>query len=205
MSRSDGEKTRARMLRAARKIVSRDGLGGLTLDKVAKAVKVTRQGVLYHFGSKAGLGQALVFEMMREETDAIIAGIHGETPVEVIKSFTEAAYDFYLEDLTRFRVLYLSMQIERLTPRELAQIDFETVYEMKGRLFGALERALLATGQLHPSVDARRTAVGALGNVIGMVCSVAGIEAMDDTMLHDPKQVTLEVAEAFGRGLSRAA
>ena len=55
MARPGGEATRARIRQAVRDLMRTRGLDALTLDAVADEVGVTRQAVLYHFGSREGL------------------------------------------------------------------------------------------------------------------------------------------------------
>ena len=52
--------TRARLLDAAAEVIRRDGPQALTLDAVAAQAKVSKGGLLYHFGSKRELLDGLV-------------------------------------------------------------------------------------------------------------------------------------------------
>ena len=52
--------TRAKLLDAASAVISRDGPQALTLDAVAAQAGVSKGGLLYHFGSKRELLDALV-------------------------------------------------------------------------------------------------------------------------------------------------
>jgi TetR/AcrR family transcriptional repressor of mexJK operon len=61
--------TRAAIIRAARPIVMRDGLGGTTLDRVATEGKIAKMTLYRHFPSKEALFEGLVAAMcgyMRE-------------------------------------------------------------------------------------------------------------------------------------------
>src|SRR5580692_8332055 len=60
---------RAEILRAARPILLRDGLGGTTLDRVAAEGKISKMTLYRHFPSKEALFEGLVTAMceyMRE-------------------------------------------------------------------------------------------------------------------------------------------
>ncbi len=63
--------TARRILDAAKQIVVRDGLEGLTLDAIARAAGVNKAATHYHFGSKAGLIEALVDEIVLDECAAM--------------------------------------------------------------------------------------------------------------------------------------
>jgi AcrR family transcriptional regulator len=59
--------TALRILAAAKQILSTDGYEGLTLDAVAREAKVNKAATHYHFGSKAGLIEAIVDEIVLDE------------------------------------------------------------------------------------------------------------------------------------------
>jgi AcrR family transcriptional regulator len=55
-----GLQTRARILDAAVKLASRDGLGGLTIGRLAEVLSLSKGGLFAHFGSKEALQQAVL-------------------------------------------------------------------------------------------------------------------------------------------------
>jgi AcrR family transcriptional regulator len=63
--------TARRILDAAKQIVVEHGLNGLTLDAIARAAGVNKAATHYHFGSKAGLIEALVDEIVLDECAAM--------------------------------------------------------------------------------------------------------------------------------------
>jgi AcrR family transcriptional regulator len=72
MPRAD---TRDRLLNAAGAVVRRDGAQALTLDAVAAEAGVSKGGLLYHFGTKRELIEALVDRWLSEfERDIAAAG-----------------------------------------------------------------------------------------------------------------------------------
>jgi AcrR family transcriptional regulator len=58
--RSDGERSRAAILREAVRLATVDGLGGLSLGRLAEAVGMSKSGLFAHFGSKEELQLATV-------------------------------------------------------------------------------------------------------------------------------------------------
>lgn len=56
--------TRTQLLRAAARVVARDGVKKLTLESVAKEAQVSKGGLLYHFSSKPQLISALVEDLV---------------------------------------------------------------------------------------------------------------------------------------------
>jgi AcrR family transcriptional regulator len=59
-SRSDGERSRAAILREAARLATVEGLDGLSLGRLASAVGMSKSGLFAHFGSKEELQLATV-------------------------------------------------------------------------------------------------------------------------------------------------
>jgi AcrR family transcriptional regulator len=64
--------TAARILDAAKRVLSRDGFRGLTFETIAKEAGENPALIRYHFGSKAGLLTALVDSVMYQEAVELI-------------------------------------------------------------------------------------------------------------------------------------
>src|SRR4051795_8060491 len=58
--RSDGERSRAAILREAARLATVDGLDGLSLARLAQAVGMSKSGLFAHFGSKEELQLATI-------------------------------------------------------------------------------------------------------------------------------------------------
>src|SRR5947208_16993031 len=58
--RSDGERSRAAILREATRLATVEGLDGLSLGRLADAVGMSKSGLFAHFGSKEELQLATV-------------------------------------------------------------------------------------------------------------------------------------------------
>ena len=61
-TKDEAERTRRRVLQAARKVFARQGVARTSLEQVARAAGVTRGAVYWHFRNKADL-----FFQMREQ------------------------------------------------------------------------------------------------------------------------------------------
>jgi AcrR family transcriptional regulator len=71
------ERTKERLLDAAGAVVRRDGPTALTLDAVAHEAGVSKGGLLYHFGTKQELIEALVARWLADfQTDIDAADPH---------------------------------------------------------------------------------------------------------------------------------
>src|SRR6476646_5978721 len=58
--RSDGEQSRSAILREAGQLATLEGLGGLSIGRLAEAVGMSKSGLFAHFGSKEELQLATI-------------------------------------------------------------------------------------------------------------------------------------------------
>src|SRR3954467_3593934 len=58
--RSDGERSRDAILRTAAQLVTVEGIGGLSIGRLADAVGMSKSGLFAHFGSKEELQLATI-------------------------------------------------------------------------------------------------------------------------------------------------
>ena len=70
MHTKNPQRTREALIAAAYEVIKQRGVTGLTLDSVAQTAKVSKGGLLYHFGSKealvAGMLAAMIDDFERE-------------------------------------------------------------------------------------------------------------------------------------------
>src|SRR5919206_1346518 len=71
--RSDGERSRKAILDEAARLATVEGIGGLSLSRLADAVGMSKSGLFAHFGSKQELQLATV-ERANEIFDAQVLG-----------------------------------------------------------------------------------------------------------------------------------
>lgn len=72
-TRSDGERTRAAILRAAASLATVDGLEGLSIGNLAASLGMSKSGLYAHFGSKLDLQLATVEEAGRVFAAEVVA------------------------------------------------------------------------------------------------------------------------------------
>jgi AcrR family transcriptional regulator len=70
--RSDGERTRSAILRAAASLATVDGLEGLSIGNLASAIGMSKSGLYAHFGSKQDLQLATVEEAGRIFAEEVV-------------------------------------------------------------------------------------------------------------------------------------
>jgi AcrR family transcriptional regulator len=70
--RSDGERTRSAILRAAASLATVEGLEGLSIGNLAAAIGISKSGLYAHFDSKEDLQLATVTEAERILTEEVL-------------------------------------------------------------------------------------------------------------------------------------
>jgi len=70
--------TAKRILEAAHRVLSRDGLPGLTLDAISAESGANKSLIAYYFGSKGGLVAALIDWVDHDDTARLIGALTGE-------------------------------------------------------------------------------------------------------------------------------
>lgn len=88
----DGVSVRDRLLAAAEKVVSRDGVTNLTLEAVAREAGVSKGGLLYHFPSKSALIVAIVEQLAAhcEAKQAKALAAEGNAPGAFTRAYVRA-------------------------------------------------------------------------------------------------------------------
>lgn len=78
LRRASVDQTRARIIEAARALLSADGVPGFSVDAVARQAGVARMTVYYQFGSKRGLLEALFDDLAARGGMERMAAVYAE-------------------------------------------------------------------------------------------------------------------------------
>jgi AcrR family transcriptional regulator len=93
-TRSDGQRTRAAILRQAVSLATVEGLDGLTIGHLAAALGISKSGLYAHFGSKQELQLALVDEAGRIfDAEVVQPGLAAEPGLARLLAFCDAFLD----------------------------------------------------------------------------------------------------------------
>ena len=92
--RSDGERSRAAILRAAARLATVEGLDGLSLARLADAAGISKSGLFAHFGSKEEL-QLATIDAARAIYEELVIEPAGEAPAGVprLRAYVERFLD----------------------------------------------------------------------------------------------------------------
>ena len=184
------DKTRARLLAAARRILMRrDGLAAFGLESVARKAGVSRLTVYNQFGSRVGLLEALYDDIAHRARigEHLAAAFHSPDPQSTLNGAVAAFVEFWKGERTVIRRL-----------RSMAVLDaaFKGATDRDERRVAAMRTALLrltaarGRGLENPDECAR---------VLAMLTSFETYDALAESGI-DSARITLAVQE-----LARAA
>jgi AcrR family transcriptional regulator len=147
----EGREQRERILRAAIERFTAHGYRGTSLDAVAAAVGISRQGVLHYFPSKVHLLLG-VLELRDEETAARAEARAREDGVaELRRGLLEAVAENQARpDLTR---LYTVLSAESVAPEHLGHAHFQERYQTVRAAMSHAVREAQEAGELDPAID----------------------------------------------------
>jgi len=157
--RADGERSRNAILREAAQLATVEGLGGLSIARLADAVGMSKSGLFAHFGSKEELQLATIdmaSEIFKEEVldpaDAATTGI------ERLQVLAERFLCHVEEGVFPGGCFFASVLAEMDThPGPVRDRALQTVVDWTGRLVQAVKDAQ-AEGALDPDADPEQLA-----------------------------------------------
>jgi AcrR family transcriptional regulator len=174
------------IVQCARGIIAEHGVSGLTFQRIAGALGVTKQAVIYWYPSKNELGRDLMFPLLAGEAEATIRALEGAgSAADAIERFLRALVEFHLGDLGGFRMMYLASQIdERAREAVVADQTLDEVHRVTGPMYAALAEKLARDPGYPRRTDARQQAVACHMAGVGLLTMIALGEALHDPMAH---------------------
>ena len=112
--------TRERIFAAAKTVLDREGIAGLTIRKVATRAGVSPMAMYRHFADKDALLNALVEDGLAA-WEKVVSSLRAEDPMEWLEALTEAFLDFALTQPHRFdAAFFLPAPKARQYPNDFA-------------------------------------------------------------------------------------
>lgn len=194
------EARRAGLLEAAKRVVAREGPDALTIAAVAREADVSKAAVFYSFASAEELHFALVLQVLREETDALVAVIErAPDGLTALGRFVTARVAFHAGALDRFRLAFV-LPARLRAPTGLLQRE---LYPLAARAMGALEAKLLEekrAGRLARGAHPRRLANVAFCTAQGILQLAEGLPRAGGALGFPAAALAKEAAQALVAG-----
>jgi len=157
--RTDGERSRNAILRKAAKLATVEGIGGLSIGRLAEAVGMSKSGLFAHFGSKEELQLATIETASTVFTEQVIEpAAAAPTGLERLQQLAEGFLRHVEGDVFPGGCFFASVAAELDThPGPVRDLAIQVVEEWFGLLETAVRDAQ-AEGAIDPSEDAGQLA-----------------------------------------------
>ena len=180
--------TREVILETAARIISETGAASLTFQTLGETLGVTKQAIIYWFPSKSDLARELIVPALELEADAVTAALKRvKTASKAIEAFLRALVAFHLNDLGRFRLIYVTAQFDPQIWQvaELATIN-DRIHAATSRMYEALELVLAQAPDFTDRPRARKAAVATHMAGVGALTMLSLANAVHDPLAHAP-------------------
>ncbi len=152
---------RTEILRRAAEVFARQGVAQTSMEDIARAVGIKREGVYYYFRNRGDI----LLEIILPQSNSLLKNLQnivqsnrtsGEKLRAAIESHLDAYNPSYLEMSVALRENHFVDDHRKLD-------DLKTVWDTYGGLWVALIEEGQAAGQLRREIDAKLAAFGLLG------------------------------------------
>src|SRR3954469_921499 len=159
--RSDGERSRAAILRQAAKLATVEGIDGLSIARLADAVGMSKSGLFAHFGSKEEL-QLATIETASEIFTQVVTEPAGRAPtgLERLRGLAENFLRHVNDDVFPGGCFFASVAAELDTrPGPVRDRAIAVVVDWTELLVAAVRDAQ-AEGAIDPAEEAEQLGLG---------------------------------------------
>lgn len=162
MKRKKTTKTRESILAAAEKCFAASGYGGTSINELVASTRYTKPALYYHFGSKAGLFNALL-EQAHDECLAIVqaaAGTSDKLEIQLVNTLA-GMFEFLRDrqDITR-----LAFAAAFAAPKEMPkELKHDERRKRNFQFMQKLIEAGLKRGELNPAFSVHALTCGIYG------------------------------------------
>jgi AcrR family transcriptional regulator len=153
--RSDGERSRAAILREAAKLATVEGIDGLSIARLADAVGMSKSGLFAHFGSKEELQLATIQTASEIFVEHVVEpALAAPTGLERFKALAENFLRHVEDDVFPGGCFFASVAAELDTrPGPVRDLAIAAIVEWTALLEQAIRDAQ-TEGEIDPAEDA---------------------------------------------------
>jgi AcrR family transcriptional regulator len=152
--RSDGERSREAILRAAARLATVEGIEGLSLSRLADAVGMSKSGLFAHFGSKEELQLATIAMASSIYEEVVVVPAQAAAPgVGRLLAYSERFLEHVREEVFPGGCFFASAAAELGTRPGRVRDEAMTVVNGWLALLHAEVVAAQGAGEIEPSLD----------------------------------------------------
>jgi AcrR family transcriptional regulator len=158
-TRSDGERTRGAILRAAASLATVEGLEGLSIGHLAAAIGISKSGLYAHFGSKEELQLATVGEAERILAEEVIEPALAARPgLPALAAACEAFFSYVQRRVFPGGCFFAATSLEMGTRPGPVKDRLVAIQSDFTQLLRSFAAAAIERGELPPGEDPDRLA-----------------------------------------------
>lgn len=199
------DRSREEILEAARKVLLRGGLAGLTLEAVAREAGMSKTGLYYYFSSKDALAFELVYAALEGHAEAVSTAVaHSGDGGEALGAIVRETVQTFAPNMDDFRLAFMLAQVTTTGGVQISAEQFARIRPLNDLTLGGAS-ALLTTerksGKSGVAVEPRLLAFLAYLSAIGLLTMKGMVESQGDPLLYSDEQII----EGFSKVFARAA
>jgi AcrR family transcriptional regulator len=195
------ERSREEILDAARRVLLRQGIAGMTLDAVAKEVGVSKTALYYYFASKDALLFELVFGNLQTHARAVHDAVETTaTGAEALEAMVRTSHDVFASRLDDFRLAYLHGQVAGQGAVHFNEAQFARIRPLNDLWFAGAEKRLTGDRRKRlraASIEPRLLAFLAWVASIGLLTMKGMVESQDDPLIYTDAQLVDALSQVF--------
>ena len=197
------DRSREEILDAARKVLLSKGLGGMTLDAVAREAGMSKAGLYYYFASKDALAFELVYAALEGHATAVSTAVdnsgNGGAALGAIVRETVKTFAPNMDD---FRLAFMTGQVASAGGVEISAEQFARIRPLNDLTLGGASALITKerqSGKSGAAVEPRLLAFLAYLSAIGLLTMKGMVEAQGDPLRYTDEQLIEGFATVFER------
>jgi len=192
--------SREEILEGAERLLLREGVGAVTVDKVAKEVALTKAALYYYFSSKEELLFQVMFRHLMAEAEAVSAAVERtDNGADALKAIIRTVVEHYRGNMHTFRLIYMHGQVAGPVFSPAGEM-LERVRPINGLMYGGAQARLeqdRRDGLLPDETEPRRLAFVAHMAALGVLTMKGMVEVAGDPLIHTDEALIEELQLAF--------
>lgn len=194
------ERSREEIVEAARRVILAKGIGGTTLEAIAKEVGLTKAALYYYYPSKDAVMFEIVYEALRTQSQAIHDAVEqapsGGAALAAIIGETVRLFAGRLDD---FRLAFLTGQVAGPEAVHVGAEQFARIRPLNDLAYAGATRRIQDDWKHKgkPRVEPRITAFLAGVAAIGLLTVKGAVENVGDPLLYSDEQLIDALSKIF--------
>jgi AcrR family transcriptional regulator len=195
------DRSREEILAAARSVMLRQGIAGMTLDAVAREVGVSKTALYYYFASKDALIFELVFDNLQSQARAVHDAVETTTTgAAALEAMLRASVKVFASRLDDFRLAFLHGQVAGQGAMHFDAQQFARIRPLNELWFAGAAKRLANDRKKRPRaarIEPRLLAFLAWVASIGLLTMKGMVESHDDPLIYTDEQLVDALSRVF--------